>query len=102
MKQLYVQRFESKNPDKEAFDKCWDIANKAFKETGNWGNVPSGVKTLSALVTVWGGYGIIEVDDIEAFNSYQMFHVQNYSHAFDITFDPVGDLAVVMPDVYAR
>ena len=56
MNQLYVQRFEAKNPDKEAFDKCWDIANKAFKETGNWGNVPSGIKTHYALVTAWGGY----------------------------------------------
>ena len=102
MNQLYVQRFETKNPDKETFDKCWEIANKAFKETGNWGNVPSGVKTLYALVTAWGGYGLIEFEDVDAFNAYQMFHVQNYTHAFDITCDPVGDMAVIMPDVYAK
>ena len=51
MNQLYVRRFESKNSDKADFDKCWDVANKAFKETGNWGNVPSGIKTHQALVT---------------------------------------------------
>ncbi len=102
MNQLYVQRFESKNPDKETFDKCWEIANKAFKDTGNWGNVPSGVKTLHALASTFGGYGIIEVEDPEAFNAYQMFHVQNYSHAFDVTFTPVGDLAVMMPEFYGK
>ena len=87
---------------RKPFDKCWDIANKAFKETGNWGNVRSGVKTRYALATTWGGYGLIEFEDAEAFNEYQMFHVQNYGHAFDITLNPVGDLAVMMPDIYGK
>ena len=102
MNQLYVQRFQSKNPDQEAFDKCWEIANEAFSKTGNWGNVASGIKTHLALVTVWGGYGLIEVEDPSAFNEYQMFHVQKYSAYFEITFDPVGDLAVLMPEVYGK
>jgi hypothetical protein len=53
MNQLYVQRFETKNLDKNEFDRCWDIANKTFAETGNWGGVKSGVKTHYALVSSW-------------------------------------------------
>ena len=49
-----------------------------------------------------GGSGMIGVEDVEAFNAYQAFHNQNYSYAFDITFDAVGDMAVIMPDVYGK
>ena len=56
MGQLYMQRFEYRGAiDKAAYDEAWGIAFKAMKETGNWGNVPSGVTHHNAWGTAWGG-----------------------------------------------
>jgi hypothetical protein len=61
-----------------------------------------GSKDPLRACVVLGGYGIVEFEAAEAFTEYQMFHVQNYSHAFDITFTPVGNMAEIMPDVYGK
>ena len=93
MGQLYMQRFEYRGAiSKSEYDAAWAVANDVMTKTGNWGGVKSGIKHLSAFLTGWGGYGLIEVEDPKAFDQYQQFHVKNYSHMATITFDPVVDL----------
>ena len=93
MGQLYMQRFEYRGAiSKSEYDAAWTVANDVMAKTGNWGGVKSGIKHLRAFLTGWGGYALIEVEDPKAFNEYQQFHVQNYSHLVTISFDPVVDL----------
>ena len=93
MGQLYMQRFEYRGAiSKSEYDAAWAVANDVMTKTGNCGGVKSGIKHLRAFLTGWGGYGLIEVEDPKAFDQYQQFHVQNYSHMATITFDPVVDL----------
>ena len=93
MGQKYLQRFEYRGAiDKEAYDKAWGIANDVMAKTGNWGNVEKGVKHIHAFGTAWGGYALIEVDDPKAFDQYQLFHIQNYSHICRISFEPLMEL----------
>ena len=93
MGQLYMQRFEYRGAiDKAAFDAAWDVAGKTLKTSGNWGNVAAGVKHIGAYGTSWGGYTLLEVEDVKAFEAYQMFHVNNYAHMVNITFEPLTDL----------
>lgn len=92
MGQLYVQRFENWGPvDKDGFDGAWGVGLEAFAKTGNWGGVENGIKHIKTYGTSWGGYVLIEVENPEAFQAYQMFHYQNYAHYFRITFEPVVD-----------
>ena len=79
-------------PDKATFDAAWAIATKTLTTSGNWGNVEHGVKHIGAYGTSWGGYTLIEVEDPKAFEAYQMFHVNNYSHMVTVTFEPLVDL----------
>ena len=103
MGQVYLQRFEYRGAiDKAAFDAAWDIANNAMAKTGNWGNVEHGVTHLRAYGTAWGGYGLIEVDDPAAFDQYQLFHTNNYSHMAQITFEPLADLDASLAPVLAE
>ncbi|MFQ5678566.1 MAG: hypothetical protein ACE5HP_03825 [Gemmatimonadota bacterium] len=103
MSQYYLQRFEYRGAiDKSAFDQAWGIANEAMAKTGNWGNVEKGVRHVHGYGTAWGGYALIEVDDSAAFDQYQMFHVNNYSHLARITFEPLTDLDAVLAPVIAE
>lgn len=94
MGQLYLQRFEYRGAiDKTAFDEAWAVANEAMAKSGNWGGVEEGVRLIHAYATARGGYALIEVDDSKAFDEYQLFHSNNYSHMATITFEPLVDLA---------
>ncbi len=103
MGQLYLQRFEYRGaPDKSAFDKAWDVANKTMALTGNWGGVKKGVTHLHAYGTASGGYALIEVDDPAALDEYQIYHTSNYSHMAHITFEPLADLDAALAPTYAK
>ena len=107
MGQLYLQRFEYRGAiDKSAFDKTWAVANETMAKTGNWGGVKKGVTHLHAYGTAFGGYGLIEVDDPAAFDQYQIYHTNNYSHMVHITFEPLADLdaalAPTLADIRAK
>jgi hypothetical protein len=93
MGQMYLQRFVyGEGVTKAALDQAWGEAFKAFAQTGNWGNVDSGVTHHQSYGTGWGGYALIEVDDPEAFGRYQMFHNQTYGHVVHVTFEPLWDM----------
>jgi hypothetical protein len=67
MGQMYLQRFVyGEGVTKAALDQAWGEGFKAFAQTGNWGNVDSGVTHHQSYGTGWGGYALIEVDDPEA------------------------------------
>jgi hypothetical protein len=96
MGQIYLQRFEYRGAiDKAAFDANWAVANEALAKTGNWGNVEKGVKHLRGFGTAWGGYALIEVDDPKAFDQYQIFQTNNFSHIATITFEPLVALDTI-------
>ena len=67
--------------------------------TGNWGNVERGVKHLHGYGTAWGGYALIEVEDPQAFDAYQLYHQNNYGHLVEITFEPLADLDAALAPV---
>ena len=93
MGQQYMQRFEYRGAvSKSEFDQAWSAALQTFAKSGNWGGVEKGVRHIKTYGTAWGGYALIEVDDLEAFARYQTHHTQNYSHMALITFEPVFDL----------
>ena len=93
MGQVYLERFEYWSAvSKFEFDRTWDAALEAFAGSGNWGGVKRGVRHLHTYGTAWGGYALIEVEDAEAFTSYQLHHYENYSHVARITFEPLADL----------
>ena len=93
MGQIYLQRFQYRGAiDKGAFDAAWKVAGDVMARTGNWGAVEKGIKHLHAYGTSFGGYALIEVEDPAAFDQYQLFHTNNYSHLVDITFEPLVDL----------
>ena len=97
MSQFYLQRFEYRGAiDKAAFDAAWAVGNKAMADTGNWGNVQKGIKHHHAFGTGFGGYALIEAEDASAFDQYQLFHVNNYAHLVNITFEPLVDLDKAM------
>ena len=87
-----MQRFEYRAVTKAEIDAAWEIANEVMERTGNWGGVESGITTLYAFVTTWGGYGLIEVEDASAMDEYVKFHNQNYGHVADIHFDILTQL----------
>ena len=65
MGQMYLQHFEYRGAiNKSEFDEAWGVANQAMADSGNWGNVQSGVKHLHAYGTGSGGYALIEVEDL--------------------------------------
>ena len=87
MGQMYLQHFEYRGGILKAeFDAAWGVANQAMADTGNWGNVQSGVKHHHAWGTGSGGYALIEAEDPKAFEQYQMFHNTQYGHICHITF----------------
>ncbi len=93
MGQIYLQRFEYRGAiDKSAFDAAWAVGNEIMAKTGNWGGVEKGVKQLHAFGTAFGGYALIEVEDPAAFDQYQLFHTNNYSHVASSTFELLVDL----------
>ena len=103
MGQMYLQRFEYRGAiDKSAFDEGWSIANDVMAKTGNWGGVKEGIKHIHAFGTSAGGYALIEVTDPKAFEQYQLFHVQNYSHFCTITFEPLIDLDAALAPTLAE
>ena len=103
MGQIYLQHFEYRGAaDKSAFDAAWGVANQAMADSGNWGNVQSGVKHLHAYETGSGGYALIEVEDPKAFEQYQLFHNTSYGHFCRITFEPLTDLDVALAPVIAE
>ena len=55
-----------------------------------------GVKHIHGYGTADGAYALIEVDDPKAFDQYQMFHINNYSHFCRIRFEPLTDLGAVI------
>lgn len=57
-----------------------------------------GVTHKGTYGTSWGGYVLIEVDDPEAFGRYQAFHLQNYAHVVNITFEPAWRTSPVSDD----
>ena len=69
-----------------------EVGFKAVARNGNWGDVAKGVTHKGTYGTAWGGYILIEVDDPEAFGRYQAFHLQNYAHVVNITFEPAWDM----------
>ena len=103
MSQLYLQRFEYRGAiDKASFDKVWGLANETMATTGNWGGVKKGIRHLHAYGTSWGGYGLIEVDDPNALDEYQLFHTNNYAHMVAITFEPLADLDAALAPVLSE
>jgi hypothetical protein len=103
MGQIYLQHFEYRGAvDKTAFDEAWGIANETMARTGNWGGVEEGVKHIHAYGTAEGGYALIEVDDPKAFDQYQTFHTNNYSHFCRIRFEPLTDLDAVLAPTLAE
>lgn len=81
MGQMYVHRFAVRDGvSKSELDAAWGVAFKAFARSGNWGGVEKGVTHKQSYGTAWGAYVLIEVDDPEAFDRYQVFHLQNYGH----------------------
>ena len=103
MGQVFMQHFEYRGAiDKSAFDEAWGLANKAMAKAGNWGGVESGVRHIHAYGTASGGYALIEVDDPKAFEEYQLFHINNYSHMCHITFEPLTDLDAALAPIIAE
>jgi hypothetical protein len=96
MSQLYLQRFEYRAAPKAEFDQAWAIALQTFAKTGNWGGAETGVRHIKSYGTAWGGFGLIEVEDAEAFARYQLHHAMNYGHMAQITFEPIFDLDVAL------
>ena len=93
MGQIYLQRFAYRDgATKGAIDEAWGEAFKAFGKSGNWGGVERGVTHHQSYGTAWGGYVVIEVEDPDAFAQYQIFHLQNYGHVVEITWEPVFDM----------
>jgi hypothetical protein len=91
---MYLQRFEYRDGvPKEVVDAAWVEAFKVWAKYGNWGGVEKGVTLHQSYGSGAGGYGLIEVDDPEAFAQYQLFHLQNYGHAVNVTWEPIFDLA---------
>ena len=102
MGQMYMQHFEYRGAIKKSeFDEAWGVANQAMADSGNWGNVQSGVKHLHAYGTGSGGYALIEVEDQKAFEQYQLFHNTSYGHICHITFEPLTDLDEALAPVIA-
>ena len=95
MSQLYLQRYKYRTGTKSEIDQAWTIANEAMAKTGNYGGIESGVRHIKGYGTGWGGYNLLEVTDPAAFARYQRFHMLNYAHVCDITFEPVYDLEAV-------
>jgi hypothetical protein len=95
MSQLYLQRFKYRAGTKSEFDQGWAVANAAMERSGNFGDVKSGVRNIKAYGAGWGGYAILEVSDAAAFARYQHYHMLNYAHLVDITFEPIYDLETV-------
>lgn len=96
MAQLYLQRFEYRAATKSEFDQAWTIALQTFARTGNWGGAETGVRHIKTYGTAWGGYVLIEVDDADAFDRYQLHHAMSYGHMADITFEALFDLDAAM------
>ncbi len=93
MSQIYMQRFEYRGAvDKALFDATWGVANDTKARTGNYGGIESGIKHLHSYGTGWGGYVLLEVEDPKALEEYQRFHINNYSHIVDITFEPLVNM----------
>ena len=93
MGQMYVHRFAYRDGvSKSELNEAWGEAFKAFARSGNWGGVEKGVTHKGSYGTAWGGYILIEVDDPEAFDRYQVHHLQNYGHVVNITYEPVYDM----------
>jgi len=93
MGQMYVHRFAYRDGvSKSELNEAWGEAFKAFARSGNWGGVEKGVTHKGTYGTAWGGYILIEVDDPEAFDRYQVHHLQNYGHVVNITYEPVYDM----------
>ena len=90
---MYVHRFAYRDGvSKSELNEAWGEAFKAFARSGNWGGVEKGVTHKGTYGTAWGGYILIEVDDPEAFDRYQVHHLQNYGHVVNITYEPVYDM----------
>ena len=93
MGQLYLQHFTYRDGvTKEALDAAWTEAFKVWAKSGNWGGVENGVTMLQSYGTGTAGYGVIEVEDADAFAVYQLFHMQNYADVVNITWEPIFDL----------
>lgn len=93
MGQMYIQRFAYRDgASKEAIDAAWGEGFKAVARSGNWGDVEKGLTHRQSFGTAWGGYVLFEVDDPDAFDRYQAFHLQNYGHVVNVTFEPVFDM----------
>ncbi len=103
MGQIYLQRFEYRGAiDKAAFDAAWAVANETFAKTRNWGGVESGVKHIQGYGTASGGYALLEVDDPAAFDEYQLYITNNYSHMVHVTFEPLVDLDAALAPTIAE
>ena len=103
MGQLYLQRFVYRGAsDKATFDKAWAIANETMARTGNWGGVKKGLTHVHGYGTANGGYALLDVDDPAAFDEYQIYHTNNYSHMARITFEPMADLDAALAPVLAE
>ena len=93
MGQLYMQKFDNRGGiDKGEFDALWEVGLKAFRSTGNFGNVKDGIKTHGVYATTWGGYVLFEAATPEAFAEYQTYHYQNFGHQIKISFEPVVNM----------
>ena len=95
MSQLYLQRYKYRFGSKPEWDQGWAVAAEAMTKTGNYGNVEKGVRHIKGYGTGWGGYCILEVTDAAAFARYQHFHMLNYAHLVDVTFEPIYDMETV-------
>jgi hypothetical protein len=93
MGQMYLQRFSYRDGlEKSELDRAWGEAFKAFAQAGNWGGIDKGVTHHHTYGTGWGGYILIEVDDPDAFQQYQAFHLQTYGHVVVVTWEPLFDM----------
>lgn len=102
MGQVYLHTYKYKGVLKSEIDNAWGAALEAFAKTGNYGNVESGLRHLKGWGTGWGGYVLIEVDDPEAFDKYQLFCNQNYGHVAHTTLEPLFDSDAALAEAVSK